>query len=359
MRIGLRCPLHARAGTELGQSVRAFGTDTFGFDIREASTDEYPVAISFRSGRSGESKIVYRRSAETGQMFRSVGRVQRVMDDRNFRTFHEKARQGFNALLSNDDALYEKLKAQKRPVYPDDLGSRTRWIPLAEAGLASVNGEDIKDRRREAQGILDRYRIVGDSIWEPCREPVFVLQRGTTAWTTYLVDLHVASRSWEAHYFAADEHDRAVAWMDVQDAEIKTCPHVEGTVTYAPDFSSAVPGERQHIAHVADLVIETMRSATYNIGDYPAEAIILFGSLKKFTDEFDVNHSEEAVENAILAISRLCELEEEGLLVRQRYFDGAKEGILAPYKNSIVLHVRRFEDRRVSFDPITPAFGIG
>jgi hypothetical protein len=290
-------------------------------------------------------------------MYRSVGKVQRVLDDSNFRTFHEKERKGFNAILSADDAMFEKLKSQKRPVYPDFLSNRVRWIPLSEAGLASVNGDDVKERRREAQEILDQYRIVGDSIWEPCKEPVFVVQRGTTAWSTYLVDPHVGSRGWDAHYFAADEHDQAVAWMDVLDAEIKACPHVEGEVSYAPDFASTVPGERQHIAHVADMVVETMRHAVENVGDYPAEAIIHYGSLKKFGEQIDTNHSEEAVEGAIVAIRRLCEMEDEGLLVRNRFYDGAKEGVLAPHKGSLDLHFRRFEDRLVTLEPTALAFG--
>ncbi|MBY3433587.1 hypothetical protein HFN89_05440 [Rhizobium laguerreae] len=356
MRIELRCPVHARVRRAFAANVHAFGVETLTFDIKEAASDDFPVVISFRSGRSGDPKVVYRRSADPMQMYRSVGRVPKVQERRNFDNFHERQQQGFNVLLGSDDELFLKLKRDGRQVYPADLSADDRWSPLGEMGFERINQTDIEDRVREAQAILDSYVVVDGSVWEPCREPVFVVQRGTTAWTAYLVDQHQGGRSWDAYFFAADEHEQAVAWMDVLDAEVRPCPHVGGTVTYAPDFASAIPGERLDVARVAGLVMETMRTGAKNIGDYPPEAIIIYGKLKKFADEFDVDHSEKAVEEALSAISRLVEMEVEGLIVRQHFLPGVKEGILSPYANSISLHFRRFEDRRITFEPVPAVY---
>jgi hypothetical protein len=351
MKIALDYPVSARGKTTEGGSVRAFGYKTGEFEIPEATVDDCPILIEFRSGQQSVPVQRYRHDPRTGQVFRAVGTVGNATRTRSLT-------RAYDGLLSFND-LFEVLRKEHestaragKTVLPEFSPLLTFLIsrhPFDQHPIAEAKQADLGKSREEAQAALSRYLVVKGMIWEPCGEPMLKVARGNQAWGMGLGLNNYFSADWQTYYFSIDEFEQANQWIDTLDAEVKQRPRANASMNIDDSYRVVLRGGVEDILQLGRYTMMKVVRAGANLADQSVDVITTYAQLKRLLETPADDLTDIVVDEIASAINYLCEADENELIIYAEHSMGAsREPRLRQLRPAVDLHIRRWQDRPIN-----------
>ena len=351
MKCDIRYPVNVRATTAFGVKLHAFGMIHGLFEIPVVKDDAYPVVATFQSGRVGEARIRYRQDLDTGQMYRHSCTLNALRETFEPGT-HFDDEPGYNLLIHMRDKEYRDLVTLEKRVCPNpnDNPSLTfmKRTNFSDHHLEAVNSEDMARCFGEAEAVFERYIIIGNNLWEPCREPTLKVKRGTNTWNIEIGHHDFFSTDWNTYYFALDEFEEARQWQDILDEELGEKPRRDVSLELMDGFKSVCPGSVEDAKQLVRRVMSKVAEAGESLADQSPAVISTYAMLKEFAELGAENIENEDVDAAFIRIFDLCQRDEEGgISYTAKPPGGGRNYRLCELRQAIDLHHRKWQDRPI------------
>ncbi len=351
VKFDLRYPVNARATTAFGVKLHAFGMVRGLFDISVVKDDTHPVVATFQSGRVGEARIRYRQDLETGQMYRHSCTLNVLRETLEPGT-HRDDEPGYDLLLHMRDREYRDLVTLDKRVCPNPSDNPSlsfmRRMNFADHHLDTVNSDDMARCLAEAEAVLERYVIIGNNLWEPCREPTLKVKRGTNTWNIEIGHHDFFSSDWNTYYFALDEFDEARQWQDILDEELGEKPRRDVSLELMDGFKSVCPGSIEDARQLVCRVMRKVAEAGESLADQSPSIITTYAMLKEFMELGIEDIENEDIDNAFGRVFDLCRCDEEGgITYTAKSPGGGRNYRLRELRQAIELHHRKWQDRPI------------
>ncbi|MCS4089353.1 hypothetical protein [Rhizobium sp. BK176] len=350
MEIELFYPVSAAAQDERGFDVKAYGYRLGKFDIPAATDQDYPLLMEYRSGMASHPVQRYRFDPETGQVYRTVGTANNANKTKELTRSHDN-QLSFNDLFRNLQASHEAAARSGKIVVPDFDPKLTfvvsRYL-FDNHRLQNVRERDLARHFDEAQALLAEYVVIGGMIWQPCDEPTFKVARGNESWGIGLGHHDYYSPDWHTYYFSIDEFEMAMQWIDVLDTELRQRPRANATLAMAPEYQAVrrggVEDARQMVKNMMQKIVRLS-----DLAEQTPDIIQDYARLKRFITASPADTDEDAVDEILEAVDRICAADEKGeIAYAPNPQTRPRELKLAQLRRAVDLHTRRWQDRPVN-----------